>query len=133
MDIFYIIVLTIAVVLLILILTYVGLTMRSVKATSQTFPPNAASCPDYWSVSKTDVSLCVVPNVGFKNVGSIYDSKGGVTLKPTTTFGYDSSKKTIDFTNTAWSNTGATTMCAQKQWANTYGVMWDGVSNSNSC
>ena len=133
MDKFYIIVLTIAVVLLVLILTYVGLTIKSVKATAQTFPPMAATCPDYWSVSPTDSSLCVVPNVGFKNAGSIYDKTGAVTLVPKTTFGYDSTKKTIDFNNTAWTSTGMTTICAQKQWSNNYGLVWDGVSNSNSC
>jgi hypothetical protein len=133
MDIFYIIVLTIAAVLLILILTYVGLTINSVKASAQAFPPTSATCPDYWDVSRTDASLCVIPNVGFKNAGSIYDNTGSLALKPKTTFGYDSRGKTIDFTNAAWDGTGVTTLCAKKQWANNYGIVWDGVSNTNSC
>lgn len=134
MDKFYIIVLTIATILLILILTYIGLTLNSKKGVSgQNFPPNAATCPDYWDISTTDSSLCVVPNIGYKNTGSVYDATGAVTIKPATTFGYDSSKKAINFTDAKWDTTGLTTTCAKKKWANTHSIIWDGVSNSNSC
>jgi len=133
MDIFYIIVLTIAVVLLILILTYVGLTMSSVKSKLKPFPPTTASCPDYWNISPTDPSFCVVPKFGSKNTGDSYDTAGKMSLKTSNTFGYDSTKSIVDFTNSSWDGTGVTSLCAKKKWANNHGIYWDGVSNSNSC
>jgi hypothetical protein len=133
MDKFYIIVLTVATVLLILILTYVGITLNTKKTTTQLFPPTSATCPDYWKVSPTDSSLCVVPAVGYKNTGDIYDNIGSVTLKGSSTFGYDSTNKTINFADKKWDSTGLTTMCAKKKWASNHGIVWDGVSNNNSC
>jgi hypothetical protein len=134
MDIFYTIVLTIATVLLILLLTYIGLTINNKKKTSiQTFPPNSATCPDYWDISPTDSSLCLIPKLGYKNTGDIYDSTGAVTIKPSTSFGYESSNKTMNFNDAKWDTTGVTSICAKKKWANNRGIIWDGVSNNNSC
>ena len=134
MDKFYIIVLTIATILLILILTYIGIVLNNRKGSStQNFPPISATCPDYWNVSRTDSSLCVVPNLGHKNLGDIYDSAGGMTLKPSESFGYDGVGKTINFKDAKWDSTGLTSICAKRKWANNHGIAWDGVSNSNSC
>lgn len=40
---------------------------------------------------------------------------------------------TIDFTNEAWSAQGKTSSCAQKQWAQKWGITWDGITNNNTC
>lgn len=40
---------------------------------------------------------------------------------------------TIDFTDEAWSSQGKTSACAQKQWAQYWGITWDGITNSNTC
>ena len=34
----------------------------------------------------------------------------------------------IDFSNPAW-----TGVCDKKKWANENGIVWDGISNYNSC
>jgi hypothetical protein len=134
MDKFYIIVLSIAAVLLILILTYVGLLMTSKTASTQNFPPTVATCPDYWP-SGVDPSSCAIPVSGSKNTGSIYDihNNNAILLNGTNTPGYGSINKAITFSDKGWSAGGSNTACAQKKWANQYGIQWDGISNFNGC
>jgi hypothetical protein len=65
-------------------------------------------------------------------MGSIYDVNG-LTLNDGNTVGYDRAKNIINFNDTRWSSGGKISVCAQKDWANKYNIMWDGVSNYNSC
>jgi len=134
MDYFYIIVLTIAVVLLILILTYVGLLMKSTTSSQTSFPPTVNSCPDYWT-SGIDLSSCAIPATGSKNIGSIYGTNGRLVLTtaPSDTPGYKSNNNDIVFSSELWSVGGSNTICKQKTWANKYGIQWDGISNFNGC
>ena len=130
---FYTIVLTIAVVLLILILTFVGIKMSSSKYNNQTnvpFPPVKSSCPDYWVV---DGSYCVIPTNGRTNTGTIYNNNGDITLLPSSTYGYVSGNSYINFNDAMWGKMGKTTVCQQKDWTGKYNVVWDGVSNYNNC
>lgn len=136
MDLFYIIVLSIAVVFLIVFLTTFGLLMKSTEQTTA-YPPTYSTCPDYWEIAQ-DGSKCIIPsNQSSLNVGSIYTSPN--TLNPavintTTTPGYSydisNNKVTnyIDFTNLGWKG-----ICSKKTWAINNGIVWDGVSNYNSC
>lgn len=132
MDIFYIIVLSIAAVLLILILTYIGLLMKSPKAATSSFPPTINTCPDYWSIG-TDPSSCAIPSSGSKNQGSIYDNTFKLILTPKNTPGINLTNNDIVLSHEGWTAGGASTICAQKKWANQYGIQWDGVSNYNGC
>jgi hypothetical protein len=134
MDKFYIIVLSIAAVLLILILTYVGLLMTSKSASTQNFPPTVASCPDYWP-SGVDPSSCAIPVSGSKNTGSIYDinNNNAILLNGNNTPGYSATNKAVVFAHEGWSAGGSNTTCAQKKWATQYGIQWDGISNFNGC
>jgi hypothetical protein len=134
MDKFYIIVLTIAAVLLILILTYVGLLMRAANTSTIGFPPVIATCPDYWA-SGIDPSSCSIPTQGSKNAGSIYDihNNNALLLNTTNTPGYGAGNKDVVFSAPGWSSGGSNPICAQKKWANQYGILWDGISNYNGC
>ena len=130
---FYTIVLTIAVVLLILILTFVGIKMSSSKYNNQTnvsFPPVKSSCPDYWVV---DGSYCVIPTNGRTNTGTIYNNNGDITLLPSSTYGYVSGNSYINFNDAMWGKMGKTTVCQQKDWTGKYNIVWDGISNYNNC
>ena len=131
---FYGIVLTIAIVLLILILTYVGLTMKNTSNNKVVFPPVEAKCPDYWDYAG---NACLVPAVGSVNVGSVYDISGIILLNDNTTYGLTedsvSGNSYIDFTTPAWSSQGVSGTCQKQKWASIYGIQWDGVSNYNSC
>jgi hypothetical protein len=156
MDLFYIIVLSVATVLLILLLTYIGIFMKNAKTSDdgEVFPPVASSCPDYLSSSISDPSSCNIPKnvAGIKNLGSIYKYQvdpatnqpqknpdgspmyGAMALDGNSTPGLNSLPPgSIDFKNKDWSKGGTNALCNQKAWANSANVMWDGVSNYNGC
>lgn len=128
MDIFYIIVLSVAVMLLILVLTYIGIKMVYNKnAAGNTFPPSYSPCPDYW---KTDSNgRCVVPSAGATNRGVGSASTGSYDFAP----GYSSSPiQSIDFTAAGWTNNGSS-ICSKRTWANNNNIVWDGITNYNGC
>ena len=133
---FYSIVLTIAVVLLILLLTYIGLTMQNTTNNKFVFPPIEAKCPDYWDYTG---NACVVPSNNSINIGSIYDINGSILLNADSTYGLTIGNSIIggnsyvDFSNAAWNSQGLSGVCQKQKWANLYGIQWDGVSNYNSC
>jgi hypothetical protein len=116
---FYTIVLIIAIIILILALTAVGLLLGRLN-TSKTFPPSASNCPDYWIVNSD--GSCAIPTI---------------TNVPTTGYSstdtYGLSSNSIKFTDAGWKNQGISELCAKKKWANKYNVLWSGVSNYNSC
>ena len=108
MDQFYLIVLGIAVAILILTLTYIGIKMKYSKQ-SQPFPPLANTCPDYWNVSDPSGNFCS-PSHNINNPTNI-------TRIPSI-------------------NNSASTICGSnglKKLVNTNQIVWDGVSNYNSC
>lgn len=153
METFYIIVLSVAISILILLLAFYGLFMNSSIKNTASYPPlPAPTCPDYWSVA-TDGS-CKIPTASptSKNLGSLFPIKvdssnkpmqnpdgspvyGAIILTKTNTPGFDSTAPPgkVDFSHKDWSKGGTSALCNQKAWANGANVMWDGVSNYNGC
>ena len=136
METFYLIVLSIAVMLLIIILTIVGLMMSSNKNT-EVFPPTKNTCPDSWKSVKGGCQL-----IDGKNRGSFMindNATPGYTQASDIPDPLDATKTVpapivIDFANTAWSGKGGkTAICATRDWANKNGIVWDGVANYNAC
>jgi hypothetical protein len=135
MEMFHVIVLTVALVILILLLTFIGIIM-SKNRTSQAYPPAYNTCPDYWAVA-TDGSNCVIPNFNGINTGTLYTSGGILNSSVYSTFGFNSptdpkTNKTtyqINFTDPSWKGS----VCNQKAWATNNNIVWDGISNYNSC
>ena len=140
MESFYWIVLVIAIVALIGSLTYVGILMTYYTTKNTTYPPVAASCPDFWSISPTNPNMCMIPswNEGNgRNIGSLYTVNTSVTpntaaVNVTGIRGLSSDKTSINVADSVWGVKAAGT-CAKQRWAKTYGIVWDGVSNYNSC
>jgi len=135
---FYSIVVIIAIIILILLLTYVGILMSRKSYSNQEFPPTQNTCPDYWNLNSSSNNVCRIPSIGGKNTGDTYNSEGinSLSLSGTgrsTTYGLNSEKTSIDFSNASWSSTGITTTCAKKRWADIHGIIWDGVTNNNRC
>jgi hypothetical protein len=122
MDAFYVIVLSVAVLLLILILTYIGVKMTDKSSNLSVYPPASQSCPDYWT-QIAGTKKCSIPN-NRKNAQMISNndpSTRGMT------------GNTIDFDDAGWENNGKTKLCNQKEWAIKNRIQWDGVSNYNGC
>lgn len=125
MEFFHMVVLVISVSILVIVLAYLGLSLRNAKK-NMVFPPTQNTCPDGWTFNSG--GMCQMPTSG--NVGSI------TTVNAT-------SNSNLIKTNGVWgimpesvdwvAKTGKTAVCAKQAWANKYGVTWDGVSNYNSC
>lgn len=142
MELFYIVTISVAVVLLIIILSYVGLKMTSESVSDVAYPPNKMRCPDNWKNIKDEESdtgyKCVIPSSGELNSGSLYN---GDNLKDTVTSapGYFAEDNTlparIDFTVDGWAGYkgGQTSDCSKRTWSSEHGVLWDGVTNYNYC
>jgi hypothetical protein len=132
MDNFYLVVITIAVLLLIVILTYLGIIMNSQKNTSMEFPTTEPqSCPDYWESAKNDdkKTVCVVPTNDV-NIGDLLDTseEGKTNLEDTIGYNEKDNINTIDFNDdTEWSN------CNKKQWALKNKIYWNGVAEYSKC
>ena len=149
MDTFHITVLSIAAILLILLLTFIGILMGH-KGGSQAFPTERNDCPDFWQVyvdptadgssKSTHTGKCIIPSAKSKlNCGNIYS---GSLLTPeissdssitpgfkTVTMPDNSVVNYIDFNDKGWSGG----ICVKRKWARDHLIEWDGVSNYNSC
>jgi hypothetical protein len=143
MEMFYIIVVSIAIIFLIVILTLIGIAMRY-QNKSTVFPPMANDCPDFWTIA-ADGKSCSIPSNGKRNVGNLYvpvtdtlnisysSADKFPTYTPGTNGNVASAASTINFADDAWSSQGQTAICAKKKWAVNWGISWDGVTNYNSC
>jgi hypothetical protein len=118
-DSFYTIVLSIAVVVLILVLAFLGWTMSKQKDTDN-FPKLKTTCPDFWQVTQN--GKCKQPSSEQVNFGSSTASNGAPGFKD----------GEFDFANAGWS-AGGNAVCAKKKWANSHGINWDTVTNANYC
>ena len=133
MEQFYVIVITIAIVLLILALTYIGVFLIGDDTAKVTFPPHSNQCPDYWEVNGD--GSCEVQkngiNLGTKSDDSERTYADKDEFVPASDGGNQfvtdnaSNPTSIDFT--------AGSICDKKQWANTFKIEWDGVTNYNKC
>jgi len=62
MDNFYTIVIFVAVVALILVLTYVGVVMTYGEGTTA-YPPQSTTCPDHWVIDEDRIALFQVQTI----------------------------------------------------------------------
>lgn len=124
MDIFYIIVPSIAICLLILILGFIGVKMAGnnggkLGSSVTAFPPQSGTCPDLWTIQGNS---CIWPQVApFNGTNTILSASAAVVPAGATKFGSTG----INFT--------ASTSCDLKNWANSNNVLWDGITNYNGC
>ena len=121
MESFHTIVLTIAVIILILVLTVIGIMMTNKTYDSSVYPPTTNECPDYWTSNGSGSCTADTANIG----------DGSWKTGTNTTKGRNGN--TINFNDAGWSSNGGTALCNQKDWAIKYGISWDGVSNYNGC
>ena len=142
MEWFYFLVIVIALLLLIIMLTYIGTRMVSSKRSGNAdsvFPPVKNICPDLWETELTgNITYCTVPPQTSKNVGSMYVTNGNFDTTKTTTANtpgliVSGNDRKVNFAADGWSTTGLSSDCAKQNWANTRGILWDGISNYNQC
>lgn len=144
MDMFYIIVVSVLIIVLILYLTIIGVMMSYKRGGINSYRPN--NCPDSWTsqtfkVGGNDVQGCKIPldinnnitmNKGkFSDLTSISNEKGYKTDDN------NNNIKFIDFNDQTWRDAattdGLSLQCEWKKWCNVNGIYWDGISNSTNC
>jgi hypothetical protein len=139
MEQFYMWVSIIAVILLIIVLTMIGVVMTNVGPIVRTaaWPPTSGVCPDYWQLA-TDGS-CNIPSSGSATVNrpsndTVNTWSLDVTDKTKVYVpGYSQSAQAINFNDGGWNNLATTAICAKRKWALSNGIEWDGVSNYPNC
>ena len=102
-------VMSIAIILLIIWLIFIGVSLYRSKYNKE-FPPMLANCPDYWVV---DGSGNNTKCINVKDLGTCQAPSGEVHL-------------TMDFNDPTFSGTQGT--CNKYNWANNCGVSWDGIT-----
>lgn len=146
---FYLITVIIAVIILIIALTFIGLALKkSIQDNAVTVYSNP--CPDYWKLQDGEKAKCLIPtttggkiaqNIGALTLSGQYDlsdnSMNSITRyirdsAPITTT--DGSYYVMDINSSKWTDAsgyaGYSFSCAHKKWANDLGISWDGVSNA---
>ena len=152
MDSFQVTTLSMAFILLVIILIGFGVMMSSNQHSAVPFPSYVHTCPDYWEVggpssssssaagggiggSSGGSSVCILPscNSGL-NLGSLCNTSGTYDFADSSKHLQQdpvSGKVFVDPKDTLSSN--PVPFCSLFDWASTYGVNWDGVSNTNQC
>lgn len=142
MDAFYTTILSIAAIILILVLTYIGILLYFAKS-DEVYPPYQKPCPDYWEV--TADGKCVFPVSGtVRNRGTLTVSNtnqmDATQSGPSVTPGVHQSTgandpTTINFSDAGWKTVYGkkNDLCNKKYWADTFQIEWDGVTNTNQC
>ena len=113
------IVATIAIVLLIICLIFIGIALTKNKNTSQ-WPPILGACPDYWVDTSGNGSNCV----NMRDLGTCTTGGNGVPV---------GSHMAMNFNSALY--TGSNGTCAKYTWANKCGITWDGITSGvvNPC
>ena len=123
---------TIAIGVLIIVLTFMGfMILRQGRGT--VYPPTSNTCPDYWI---EDISgMCHFPSDVNKPNGVSLIHAPLTSGPPYAVPSLKSSVASYYFNpqNPSWGGTGKTPVCAQREWALSQNIIWDGVTNYNSC
>jgi hypothetical protein len=143
MELFYTIIIGIAIVLLIVVLTTFGI-MIQYSSTGGVYPTIQNTCPDYWNVD-TSANCYISKSASINTGGSGSDTltstqtyiSGAVNTNYTPGLLTDSSNIRINFSDPKWSatpfNNFSDIKCAYKSWANSNSIQWDGITDYNNC
>ena len=123
MDKFYTVTIIVAFVILVIALIGLGILLQNQDAATE-FPPKQNQCPDHWTVSG---EYCKWGSNNF-NLGSlkITDTSGAIYSISGDYVEHSTDKNGIKFRSNVL-------RCDKKKWANSNGIIWDGISNYNQC
>ena len=113
------IVLTVAIIVFILLLIFIGSVLYQNKYGSA-FPPIVSNCPDYW--------LDMEEDTGTNQDGD--NSKTKVKCFNAKNLGNKSCQKVMDFSSDMWS--GSDGACRKYKWAKACDLTWDGITNKDN-
>ena len=114
------IVLTVAIIVFILLLIFIGSVLYQNKYGSA-FPPFVSNCPDYWlDMEKTGTNV---------NSDDSDNSKTKVKCYNVKNLGNPSCQKEMNFGTDYWS--GSDGECRKYKWATGCDLTWDGITNKD--
>ena len=129
MQFFYTMVLFIAIVILILTLTLIGVSMYN-QINAVVYPQYLSDCPDYWIKNEDGTCSVVVGNDSVNALSVKYDytrdrKLGNIKVTEPCNLQkkYNPHQLTykFDFRNNGW--------CDNRKWAMTNDIFWDGMTN----
>jgi hypothetical protein len=120
---FYTIVIIIAIVILVIALTIVGVTLANKKNTAP-FPDYQNTCPDFWTLD-TNGTTCKIPT---SSINTPAPNKALIAIKHDGVTSQDNIISSIDVSDDKW-----VSVCDKSSWAKKAGILWDGVTNNNTC
>ena len=132
---FYTIVTIIAIVLLIIALTIIGLSIKNNVRTNK-FPDYQYTCPDFWNLS-SDSKICMAPpnvnNPQVQTTSGGYPNKYSLRPDGQRLDGVRLNTEgdrivSIDISSEIWPST-----CSKVKWSKTNKILWDGITQSNEC
>jgi len=123
MDKFYTVTIIVAFVILVIALIGLGILLQNQDAATE-FPPKQNQCPDHWTVSG---EYCKWETDNF-NLGdlSTNDTTGKIYSISGDYVEHSTDQNGIKFKSNVL-------RCDKKKWANSNGIIWDGISNYNQC
>ena len=123
MDKFYTVTIIVAFVILVIALIGLGILLQNQDAATE-FPPKQNQCPDHWTVSG---EYCYWGTSNF-NLGdlSTNDTSGAIYSISGDYVEHSTGRDGIKFRSNVL-------RCDKKKWANSNGIIWDGISNYNQC
>jgi len=138
MEWFYFVVIVVAIILLIIMLAYIGTRMVSNRRNgvgASVFPPVKNTCPDLWeSTMSGNMVSCKIPASSGSNVGNLYtNGESDAVNYDIGTVSGSVANRTLTFSANTENAMDTSGDCAKKKWANTHGILWDGISNYNQC
>jgi hypothetical protein len=100
--------------------------MSNKKNNANVFPEYQNSCPDYWTINEQNVCIPSMINTPSPSRFLKKEIKhSGVSFN-------DDTKPTkitsLDVGETNW-----VSLCEKSRWAYANGILWDGITNNNSC
>ncbi len=133
-DSFYLIVLSVATFILILVLGFMGW-MLSHQNDEIKFPQVTISCPDFWAIDANN--KCVAPASGKFNSGAAnslakYKAIGSTTTTNVPGANNNNNPTAFDSSDDGW-GTGSSATCNKRKWAIDNSIIWDSVTNVNFC
>ena len=119
---FYTIVIIIAIVILVIALTIIGITLVN-KKNNIAFPDYQNTCPDFWTLDSSEQCVSNGINVPLSNKFTESTTHKGVKKSDTS-----NTNLSINLSEENW-----VSICDKASWGKKYGILWDGVTNNNTC
>jgi hypothetical protein len=120
---FYTIVVIIAIIILVIMLTIIGVTLKN-KENKIPFPDYENTCPDFWTLDSSGNNSKCIPST----MNTPSPNKAAIAVKHDGVASINNKITSIDIDQEKW-----VSVCDKSSWARKAGILWDGVTNNNTC